>query len=122
MSLQSVARTAGGALLAQAALHADLLGEAWLEEKGRLRDMALALLLGFACLLSALLAAGVLLLAVCWDTPMRIPAVAGLLVLYGLGALIALRSAQRQSRSKNEALAISRDELAADLQLLRGQL
>lgn len=122
MSLRGVARMAGGALLAQAALHADLLGEAWLEEKERLRDMALALLLGFACLLCAMLAAGALLLAACWDTRMRIPAAAVLLALYVLGAVIALRSAQQRARTKNEALAASREELASDLQLLRGQL
>ena len=122
MSLQSVARTAGGALLAQAALHADLLGEAWLEEKARLRGMAMALLLGFACFLCALLGVGVLLLAIYWDTPMRVPAIASLVVLYGLGTAIALRSLQRQSQRKNEALAASRDELTADLALLRGQL
>jgi uncharacterized membrane protein YqjE len=122
MTLQSVARTAGRALLAQAALHADLLGEAWREEKDRLRGLAMALLLGFACFLCALLAVGVLLLALYWDTPMRIPAIASLLVLYGLGVAIAWRSLLGQSRRKNEALAASRDELAADLQLLRGQL
>ena len=122
MSLQSVARNAGGALLAQAALHAELLGEAWLEEKARLRGMAMALLLGFACSLCALLAVGVLALALAWDTPMRIPVIVSLLALYALGTVIAWRSLQRQVLAKNEALAVSRDELAADLVLLRGQL
>jgi uncharacterized membrane protein YqjE len=53
---------------------------------------------------------------------MRVPAIASLLVLYGLGAALAWRSVQRQSLRKNEALAASRDELTADLALLRGQL
>ena len=122
MRLQGVARSAGGALLTQAALHAELLGEAWQEEKIRLRGMALALLLGFACVLCALLAMNVLVLALSWDTSLRIPVIASLLALYMVGMVVAWRILQRQSRLRNEALAISRDELAADLRLLRSQL
>ena len=122
MSLQGVARSAGGALLTQAGLHAELLGEAWLEEKDRLRGMAVGVVLGFACFLCTLLALGALALALWWETSARIPVMVALLILYGLGTAFAVRSLQRHSRTRNESLAASREEIAADLRLLRAQL
>jgi uncharacterized membrane protein YqjE len=121
VTVQGVARSAGGALLTQATLHAELLGEAWLEEKARLRGMAMASLMVVACFLCTLLATGVLLLALWWDTPLRIPVVVGLLVAYGLGTVIAWRNLRRHANIRNEALAASRNELAADLRLFRDQ-
>jgi len=117
-----IARTAGGALLVQAGLHAELLRVEWAEGKGRVQNMFLAGLLGFACLLGLLLALGALLLAVSWDTPYRVPAALALVALYGLGVALAWRRLQAQAQLGEQSFAASRTELAADLELLGSQL
>ena len=113
---------AGAALLVQAALHAQLLQVDWAEEKSRILKMAAAMLMGFACLLGLMLSLGVLLLALCWDTPYRIPAVAGLIALYGLGLALAGYRFQAQSALGSESFAATRTEFAADMDLLGRQL
>jgi uncharacterized membrane protein YqjE len=122
MRLLGIVRDAGGTLLDQAALHAELLRVEWAEEKVRLRQMAAALLVGFACLLALLFALGVLLLSVYWDTAFRVPAIATLIALYALGAALAWRRFRAQAARGDDSFAASRTELAADLQLLRSQM
>jgi uncharacterized membrane protein YqjE len=122
MSVLRRVRSAGSALLDQASLHGELLGLEWTQEKSRLRRMASALLLGFACLLGVLGALGALLLSVYWDTPHRVTAVASLVALYGLGAALAWRQFQAHADRSAESFAASRAELAADVQLLRSRM
>jgi len=117
-----VVRNAGGALLVQAGLHAELLRVEWAEEKGRIQNMILAVLLGFACLLGLMLALGALLLSVSWDTPYRIPAAVALIAAYALGLALAWRRLQAQSRRADQSFAATRTELAADVELLGSQL
>jgi uncharacterized membrane protein YqjE len=117
-----VAHTAGGALLLQARLHAQLLRVEWAAEKGRIHGMILAGLLGFACLLGMMLALGALLLSVSWDTSYRIPAAATLVAAYGLGVALAWRRLQTQSRLVAQSFAATRTEIAADVALLGSQL
>jgi uncharacterized membrane protein YqjE len=117
-----IARTAGGALLAQAGLHAELLRVEWAEEKGRLQQMMLAMLLGFACLLGLMLALGALLLSLSWDTPYRIPAAAALVAAYGLGVVFACVRLRAQSSLGDQSFSATRAELAADIELLSSQL
>lgn len=122
MTTPAGARSVGGALLTQATLHAELLGEAWLVEKDRLRGLAVASLLLATCLICTSLAVGALVVSISWDTAQRVPIVAGLLIAYGLATVAAWRSLSRQVLIRNEVLAASRDELAADLRLLRDNL
>jgi len=117
-----ILRTAGGALLLQAALHGQLLRVEWAEEKSRLLKLVMATLLGFVCLLGLMAALGALLLALYWDTPYRIPAVSVLLALYGLGMALAWRLFRSQAALSSRSFAATRSELAADLELLRSQL
>jgi uncharacterized membrane protein YqjE len=117
-----IARTAGGALLVQAGLHAELLRVEWAESKGRVQSMVLAGLVGFACLLALLLALGALALSVSWDTPYRVPAALAVVVLYGLGVVLAWRRLRAQARLGEQSFAASRTELAADMELLSSQL
>ena len=122
MTMISSLRGAGGALLDQAALHAELLRIEWAEEKSRLCRMATALLVGFACLLALLFALGVLLMALYWDTTLRVPAASALIALYALGAVLAWRRFRIHAARGDRSFAASRTELAADLQLLRSQM
>jgi uncharacterized membrane protein YqjE len=112
---------AGGALWVQALLHGQLAQVEWEEEKNRLLKMLALTLLGFACLLSAALFAGGLLLAAAWDTAYRIPAGAGLTLLYGFGAAVAWRRFQALSELGRGSFAASREELAADAALLEAR-
>lgn len=121
-ALLRVARVAGGALLTQTGLHAELLRVEWQETRVRLLRMLTAGLLGFACLLCLMLALGALLLALCWATPWRFPALAALIVLYGSGAVLAWRRFHVQFALNAEGFAATRAELSADLALLRSQL
>src|SRR6476646_3934937 len=86
-----ILHTAGGALSEQARLHGQLAQVEWEEEKNRLLQMLIVILLGFACLLCVMLFAGGLLLAATWDTPYWIAAAGGLLLALEFGMAAAWR-------------------------------
>jgi len=114
-------RSAGSALLSQAALHGQLAEIEWAEEKNRLFRMLLVMLAGFACLLCTLLFTGVLVVALSWETPYRITAIIALMVIHGAGFALAWHHFQTLSRLGSEAFAATREELAADMDLIRGR-
>ena len=114
--------TSGAALSDHFSLHGQLAQVEWAEEKHRLAKMLLVTLLGFACLLCALLFAGVVLMAVVWETMYRIPAGTGLVLLYGSGVAVAWRQVRALSALRREIFATSRAELAADAALLKASL
>ncbi len=115
-------RSAGAALFSQAALHGQLARVEWAEEKDRLLKLLLVGLLGFAGLLCVMLFAGALVLAFSWDTAYRIPAAIALIVAYGLGTGFAWSRLQLLSAQGSQAFAATREELAADLSLLKSKL
>jgi len=114
-----ILHAAGGALLSQASLHAELAGVEWEEEKNRLLRMLGIALIGFACLLCALLFAGGLVLATTWETIYRVPTFAALVILFGSGTLAAWRRFQAWAALGSQSFAASREELAADTALLK---
>ena len=122
MTIPGIVRDASGALLDHAALHAELLRVEWAEEKLRLRLVVTAALVSFAFLLALLGACGALLLSLAWDTHLRVPTVAALIVLYASGAALAWRQCNAQTSRGDHSFAASRSELAADLELLRSHL
>lgn len=115
-------RTAGKALCAQIVLQGQLARVEWAEEKNRLLMMLTFTLLGFACLLCGMLFAGVLVLALCWETTYRIPAVLGLIAVYGVGAGVAWHNFHTLSARGATAFAASREELAADIAMIKSYL
>lgn len=115
-------RSAGGALLAQALLHGELARVEWEAEKSRLLRMLAVTLLGFACLLCALLFGGALVLATAWDTVYRLQAGILLFLLYTLATIVAWRRYQALSAQGGQVFANSRDELAKDVTLLKAML
>jgi uncharacterized membrane protein YqjE len=110
---------AAEALVIQGLLHAQLARIEWEQEKNRLLKMLAVTLLGFACLLCVLLFAGALVLAMTWETPYRIAAVAGLVLLYGSGTAMAWRRFRALSALGGEIFTASLEELAADAALLK---
>lgn len=115
-------RSAGRALCAQAALHGQLARVEWAEEKSRLLHMLLTALFGFACLLCLLLSGSALVVALSWNTPYRLPSMLGLLLVHGLGSLLAWRHLHALAARSEQGFAATRAELAADIALLRSAL
>lgn len=115
-------RAASDALFAQAMLYGQLLRVEWAEEKNRLRNLLLVTLLGFACLLCLMLFAGGLLLAFSWESAYRIPSLFALMCLYGAGVALAGFHFQKLSALGSQAFAATREEIAADLALLKSKL
>lgn len=115
-------RSAGAALFTQASLHGQLARVEWEEEKTRLLAVAIAALLCFAGLLCLLLMAGALVLAFSWNTPYRVPVAWGLIAAYGLIVAFAWYRLRTLSARSSQAFAATREELAADLALLKEKL
>ena len=122
MNAISILRSAGRDLFAQAVLHVQLARVEWAEEKSRMLQILVIALLGFACLLCVMLFAGALVLALTWETVYRIPAVLALITVYGTGTCIAWRRIHTLSVQSGQAFAASREELAADIALIRSKL
>ena len=114
-----ILHAAGGALFAQGLLHAQLAGIEWEEEKNRLLKMLAIAVFGVACLLCTLLFAGGLVLAATWETAYRLPALAALVILSGAGAAVAWRRFQDCAALSRKSFMASRQELAADMALLK---
>ena len=114
-----ILQSAGGALFVQMLLHGQLAAIEWEQEKGRLLKMLLILLLGFACLICAMLFTGALVLATAWETAYRIPAIGGLVVVAALGVAATWRRFRVLSATGGKVFAASLKEFAADAALLK---
>ena len=117
-----VLRSGGKAILGQAALYGELACVEWAEEKIRLTKMFVIGMAAFACLLSVLLFTGVLVMAISWDTPYRIPSVVAMMVVYAIGLGIAWHKVRTLSATSGQAFAVTREEFAADLALIKSKL
>lgn len=115
-------RSAGGALLAQLALHGQLARVEWAEEKRRLLSLLGLVLIGLVTLICLLLGVGALLLAVVWDGPYRLPVALALVFVYGAGVGIAWLRLVRLMARGSLAFAATREELAADIALIKSRL
>jgi len=65
---------------------------------------------------------GALVLAFGWDTEYRIPIALALVAIYGLATALAWRRFRALSAQSSQAFAATREELAADLAVLRSNL
>lgn len=115
-------RSAGAALMAQAALHGKLAGIEWAEEKSRLARLAIAAILAFVSASCFILLSGIVAIALSWNTPYQIAVIAGVLLFYALIVLLAGISLTRQIALGAHSFAATREEIAADLAMLKGKL
>lgn len=122
LSVLRIARSAGGALCTQASLYSKLAWVEWQEEKTRLFKICVFGLLGFACLLCAMLFIGLMVLVVSWNTPYRFVAPSIIIVLYGVGIAIAWQRIHALSMRNSQSFAATRAELATDLALIKSRL
>lgn len=113
-------RLAGRALFSQVTLHGQLARIEWAEEMNRLQKMFVAALLGFVCLLCAMLFSGVLVLS--WLTEYRIPVLIFMIASYGIGAGMAWQRFQCLFSQSDKTFAATRNELAADAALFKSRL
>jgi uncharacterized membrane protein YqjE len=114
--------SAAGPLMAQADLHGQLARVEWAEQKERLLKMLVLALLCYTGALCVMLLVGALVLAFSWDTQYRIPVALALAAIYGLGTLLAWQRFRTLSALNGETFAATREELAADLAVLRSSL
>jgi uncharacterized membrane protein YqjE len=117
-----VLRSAGPALLTQAGLHGDLIRVEWAAEKERIVRLVAAAFIALVALLCVLLTVGALVLAFSWDTPYRAAVAAGLVIVYAAIAAIAWQRFKVHTSRGGEAFAATREELAADMALIRSHL
>lgn len=122
MAVLRLLRSASAGVLAQANLHARLAGIEWAQEKRRLAWMLIALLFAMACLLCVLLLGGAVLLLAFWDSAHRWSAIVALVIAYGSGALLAGWRLGVLSQRSAQAFAATREEIAADIAMLRSKL
>lgn len=114
--VRSVYITSDG-LFRQTRLQGELVKLEWEEEKTRLLQMLLALLIGLTFLICSLGCVSVLVMALFWDSPYRIPAVLLLIGMHTSGLVLAWRRFQALSARSANAFAATREELAADIAL-----
>jgi uncharacterized membrane protein YqjE len=115
-------RSAGGAICAQAALHSQLARVEWAEEKIRLARIAIAALAALISAICLLLLGSLIALALSWNTPYQTPAISAVLVLYLLSLSFAIRTLARQIALGALSFAATREEIAADLAMLKAKL
>lgn len=115
-------RSAGSALSAQAALHGQLIQVEWQEEKTRLLQMIAMMILAFVCGLCIFIFLGLLILAFGWDTPYRIHSLLAVIAIYGIGIGIAYYKIRQLAARSSQAFIATREELAADIALIKSKL
>lgn len=107
------------AVMSQGKLHLQLVQVEWLEEKRRLRQMLMLLIIGFCMFLCTLLGMSALVLALTWETPYRLHSIGSLCLFFAVGSAIAFYRFQENGKQAANAFADSRREIAADLALFR---
>ena len=115
-------RSAARAVLAQGALHAELLCLEWAEERSRLMRMALLVVVGLLFLLCSLLSIAAAVVILSWGTPYQDEALLGLVGFFVLGTVIIWWRLRVLIARGEDAFAGTLAEVGADLALIRDKL
>lgn len=107
---------------AQAGLYSQLLQLEWEEQKRRYTRIMCLLAIAFFCLGCFFIFAGVFFLVLIWDHELRNWFIAAMLVVYALIALIAILRMRSLQASWGRPFAAVRDELKADLDIIKSRL
>jgi uncharacterized membrane protein YqjE len=122
LQLLQMLRSAGGALFAQASLHAQLAQVEWEEEKQRLCRVAMFGVLGFAFALCFLIAVSAFAIALSWNTPYRIHTFTAVIVVHMLGFIGTALAIKKLIALGSKSFAATRAEIASDIALLKSAL
>ena len=117
-----ILRSASAALMAQASLHARLAQVEWISEKARLSRLLAMAVVAFTGVLCALLCAGGLVIAIGWESEHRLYYALAVIVVYLAVAAYAWRRFGALSALGSDAFRATREELAADIEMLRSRL
>lgn len=106
----------------QLELYGQLVSVEWQEEKWRLQQLALFILLGVMCLIAFLFLLGVLLITLTWDTDYRLFAITTMMGVYGLGAVACFYWVRKMLGNLYQSFSATRMEILSDIQVIRSQL
>ncbi len=109
-------------LLTQAGLIRELAEVEWSQEKIRIARMVMIGALVFASLLCLMVAAGILVMVLVWDTPYRLPTAIGVFVVYGISTVLLYESFKRVAARSEDAFSATREEIAANITLVKSTL
>jgi uncharacterized membrane protein YqjE len=109
------------AVLMHLELHGQLARIEWKEEKIRLQQLLNMMLLGFACLISCLIAISILIVALTWATEYRIIAIVTLIIVYAVGLLLCGYRVNQLTARSSASFAATRAEISDDIALIRQQ-
>lgn len=109
-------------VLARLELHGQLVSVEWAEERQRLQQLFAVSLLGFIFLLCAFLFIGFFVVALAWASDYRLHAIAAMLVFYIVGCCVCVYRVVSLAARSSASFAATREEVAADLALIRSQL
>lgn len=115
-------RSSAKTLLVQCELHSRLAAVEWQEEKARLQQLVAMTLLGFLCLLCCMIFIGLFIVAIAWHTEYRILGIGGVVLLYATGVLLSYFRIKSLVALGSETFAATREEIAADIALIRSRL
>ena len=115
-------RSAGDAIFVQAGLHTQLARVELAEEKSRLTRMAIAGFIGFISAQCLLLSLGMMTLVLGSRTPYEIPIMTTILLCYLTLCTAAAYYFKRQAALGGASFAATRQEICADLAMLRAKL
>ncbi len=99
----------------------ELLVLEWQEERARVLRLLFLTLVATVFVLLLIAFSGLFLLAMVWETPLRIPVAGALLVTFAAGAWLAWRRTGEINLSGSQPFAALREELAKDRALFRTQ-
>jgi uncharacterized membrane protein YqjE len=122
LSAIALLHSAGSALSAQASLHAQLAKVEWAEEKVRITRIVVAGVIGFMSVHCLLLSVGMIALVLSWRTPYQLPVMLAVLLGYLILCALAIYVLSRLAASGTNSFAATRQEIAADLAMLRAKL
>ncbi len=122
LSVMRLLRSAGGAVFAQAALHGQLARVEWAEEKIRLTRMVIAAVLIVVSAFCLLLLGSMVVLALSWNTPYQLAVIVGVLLFYLILFVVAMFVLKQQMALGALSFAATREEIAADIAMLKAKL
>jgi uncharacterized membrane protein YqjE len=116
--LRSIAKI----LLVRLELHGQLVSVEWAEERNRLQQLFVVGLLGFICFFCAIFFMGIFAIALSWTTEYRIMTIAAMFALYTAGFCLCVYRVSVLVARSSATFAATREEIAADMALIRSQL
>lgn len=109
-------------LFIQLELRGHLLKIEWLQEKNRIQQIICVAFIGFALLLCCLLMLGFFVIVAAWTSEYRLLSIAMVFGFYLFCLVLCCIKLNALAAKGADSFAVTREELAADIALIRSQL